>query len=84
MFNGITQNYMQTQITVTEQYIVSSGITFLTAFVIALGAQLSSSTFTPSQLGWSAVGAIGWVAARAGIKAVIEYLAGITGTHTVN
>ena len=62
-----------------KRYLISSGTTFVTAFIISVGAQLTSANITPQSLGWGIVLSIVMVAIRAAVKAVIEPLAGATG-----
>ena len=61
-----------------KRYLVSSGITFVTAFLIAVGAQLSTMHITPETLGWSLALSIGAAAFRTAIKATIETISGYT------
>jgi|GEM_PF-2865572 hypothetical protein len=62
-----------------KRYIISSAITFSTAFLISVGVQLSAVQFTPETIGWGIALSIGVTALRAAIKAVIERLFGTTG-----
>ena len=62
-----------------KRYLVSSGITFVTAFLIAVGAQLSTMHITPETLGWSLALSIGAAAFRTAIKAVLEGFCDVTG-----
>ena len=62
-----------------KRYLISSGITFVTAFLIAVGAQLSTMHITPETLGWGLVLSIGAAAFRTAIKATIEAISGYTG-----
>ncbi len=55
-----------------KRYLISSGVTFATAFLISVGAQLAMTTITPETLGWGLVLSIAVVAFRAAIKAVVE------------
>jgi len=55
-----------------KRYLISSGTTFVTAFLISVGAQLTLVHITPETLGWSIVASIGATACRAAVKAVIE------------
>lgn len=67
--------------TTLQRYLVSSLTTFLTFFVIALGAELQATgtiEFTSSFL----FGVLG-IAARAGIKAVVEAMPGITAADKI-
>lgn len=74
---------MYKDISVFKDYAISSAITFATAFIVALGAQLSNGALTGQEITFSLVAGIGWVALRAGVKAVIEFLVGIGGAYTV-
>ena len=62
-----------------KRYLVSSGITFVTAFLISIGAQLTVANINPPALGWGIVLSIGATAFRAAIKALLESLSGTTG-----
>ena len=62
-----------------QRYLVSSGTTFVTAFLISVGAQLTLMHITPETIGWGIVASIGATAVRAAIKAVIETFSGNTG-----
>lgn len=73
---------MQTQISTLERYALSSLTTFITAFVISLGAQLATAPLTASSLGWGTLAAVGYVAVRAGIKAIVEAWYGQVGEKT--
>jgi hypothetical protein len=66
-----------------QRYLVSSATTFVTAFLISVGAQLTLVHMTPETLGWGIVASIGATAARAAIKAVIETVSGSTGDPTL-
>ena len=65
--------------TTLQRYLISSGTTFVTAFLISVGAQLALTSITPETLGWGIVASIGATAVRAAIKAVIEAVSGSTG-----
>jgi len=67
--------------TTFNKYLVSSVITFVTAFLITLGAQLSMGTIDPSNIGWATVGALFFAAMRAGIKAVVEKSLGVSDNN---
>lgn len=73
---------MQTQISTFERYAVSSLTTFVTAFVVALGAQLAAAPLTAASLTWSVAASLGLVALRAGVKAVVEAWYGDVGDKT--
>ena len=66
-----------------QRYLVSSATTFVTAFLISVGAQLTLVHMTPETLGWGIVASIGATAVRAAIKAVIEAVSGSTGDPTL-
>jgi len=53
-----------------KRYIISSGVTFLSGFLFSLAAQIGSIDI--ETMGWSALGAIGLVALRAGLKMLLE------------
>ncbi len=67
-----------------KRYLVSSGTTFVTTFLISIGVQLSATHITPETLGWGVVISVGASALRAAIKAVIEGLSGLTGDPQQN
>ncbi len=60
----------------TKRYLVSSAVTFATAFLISVGAQLAMIHITPETLGIGLVLSIGATASRAAVKALIESLMG--------
>ena len=60
-----------------KRYLVSSGVTFVTAFVISLGIQFQAGV--PVTITGSFLLSILGVALRAGVKALGEYMAGSTG-----
>ncbi len=62
-----------------KRYLISSATTFVTAFIISVGAQLTTMQITPETLGWGIVASIGATACRAAIKALIEAFSGTTG-----
>lgn len=66
-----------------KRYLVSSATTFVTAFLISVGAQINTTQVTPATLGWGIVLSIGAAACRAAIKAVIEGFSGTTGDPQV-
>lgn len=55
-----------------KRYLISSGITFVTAFLGAILLQLEMGVLTAANLSWSALGAVGFAGLRAGIKALTE------------
>ena len=55
-----------------KRYLISSVITFSTAFLISVGAQLAMVHITPETFGISIVLSIGATASRAAVKALIE------------
>lgn len=67
-----------------KRYLISSTITFATAFLISVGVQLSAVQFTPETIGWGIALSVGITALRAAIKAVIERLSGLTGDPVNN
>ena len=67
-----------------KRYLVSSTTTFLTAFLISIGAQLATANITPETLGWGIILSIGAAACRAAIKAVVEGLSGLNGDSQQN
>jgi hypothetical protein len=69
--------------TTLKRYAVSSATTFVTAFLISVGAQLTTTHITPETLGWGIVLSIGVSACRAAIKAVIEAFSGVKGDSQV-
>ena len=62
-----------------QRYLISSATTFVTAFLISVGAQLALTSITPENLGWGIVASIGVTAVRAAVKAVVEAVSGSTG-----
>ncbi len=66
-----------------KRYLVSSGTTFVTAFLMSVGAQLTTAHITPETLGWGIVLSIAAAGFRAAIKAVIEGFSGLTGDQTL-
>lgn len=62
-----------------KRYLISSTTTFVTAFLISVGAQLATANITPATLGWGIILSIGAAACRAAVKAVIEAFTGLTG-----
>ena len=62
-----------------KRYLISSTITFSTAFLISLGTEISSAHITPETLGWGIALSIGFTALRAAVKAAIEGLSRISG-----
>ena len=62
-----------------QRYLVSSATTFVSAFLISVGAQLTLTHITPETLGWGIVASVGATAVRAAVKAVIEAFAGTSG-----
>ncbi len=57
-----------------KRYLISSGITFATAFLISVGAQLAMVHITPESFGIGIVLSICATASRAAVKALIESL----------
>lgn len=66
-----------------KRYLISSATTFITAFLISVGAQLTMAHITPETLGWGIVASIGATACRAAVKAVNEAISGSTGDPTL-
>ena len=62
-----------------KRYAISSAITFVTAFLVSIGAQLTLVHVTPETLGWGIVASVAATACRAAIKAVIEGISGLNG-----
>lgn len=62
-----------------KRYAISSATTFVTTFLISIGAQLALIHVTPETLGWGVIISIGATAARAAVKAVIEGISGLQG-----
>ena len=62
-----------------KRYLISSTTTFVTAFLISVGAELSSAHITPETVGWGIVISIGFTALRTAVKAVVEGLSRISG-----
>ena len=62
-----------------KRYLISSATTFVTAFLISVGAQLTMANISPANLGWGIVLSIGAAAFRAAIKAVIETISNQSG-----
>jgi len=62
-----------------KRYLMSSATTFATAFLISIGAQLTTTNITAQTLGWGIVLSIGATAFRAAVKAALEALSGTTG-----
>lgn len=60
--------------TTTKRYLISSAVTFATAFLISVGAQLAMTDITPETLGIGLVLSIGATASRAAMKALFESL----------
>ncbi len=67
-----------------KRYLISSATTFVTAFLISVGAQLTMANISPSNLGWGIVISIAVAGLRAGVKAVMESLTGMTGDPQQN
>ena len=65
-----------------KRYLISSAVTFVTAFLISVGAQVAMAHITPETLGWGIAASIAAAGFRAGVKAVIEGLSGLTGDPT--
>ena len=76
---GLKNNYNIMNDTM-KRYIVSSVTTFLTAFFGVLAIQLGSGV--PLELTWTFVFGVASVAARAGVKAVVESIASKPGDPT--
>lgn len=57
-----------------KRYLISSGVTFATAFLISVGAQLAMMHITPETFGIGIVLSICATASRAAVKALIESL----------
>ncbi len=55
-----------------KRYLISSGITFLSYFLLALSVNIG--TLDLDNITWAAIGGVVIVALRAAIKAVVEYL----------
>ena len=62
-----------------KRYLISSATTFVTAFLISVGSELSSTHITPETVGWGVVLSIGFTALRVAVKAVVEAFSGTTG-----
>lgn len=62
-----------------KRYLISSTTTFVTAFLISMGSELSSAHISPETLGWGIVLSIGFTALRTAIKAVVEAFSRTTG-----
>ena len=62
-----------------KRYLISSTTTFVTAFLISVGAQLAMTTITPETIGWGIVLSIAAAAFRAAVKAVVESIFARTG-----
>ena len=67
-----------------KRYLISSATTFVTAFLISVGAQLTMANISPANLGWGIVISIAVAGFRAGVKAVVEGLIGATGDSQPN
>ncbi len=69
--------------TTLQRYFISSVTTFVTTFLISIGAQLALVHITPETLGWGIVVSIGATACRAAVKAVLEAISGLSGDSTL-
>ena len=67
-----------------KRYLISSATTFVTAFLISVGAQLTMANLSPANLGWGIVISIAVAGLRAGVKAVVESLTGTIGDPQTN
>jgi len=74
---------MEKDISVFRDYAISSLVTFATAFFLSLGAQLSAGIDPANILTTSFFLSLVSAAARAGVKAVIEAMAGMGGSYTI-
>lgn len=55
-----------------KNYLISSAVTFVTAFVVALGSELVAGAVTPATFSGSVLFGVIMLAARAGFKALTE------------
>lgn len=62
-----------------KRYLISSTTTFVTAFLISVGSELSSAHINPETLGWGIVLSIGFTAIRTAVKVVLETFLGASG-----
>lgn len=67
-----------------KRYLISSTTTFVTAFLISLGSELSSAQITPETVGWGIVLSIGFTALRTAVKAVVEAFSRANGDLNVS